>query len=635
MLTDFKLLVQSITEAVFLLDKDGYINFSNLAATRLTGFSSEELINKPYSLFAEQNEENSFKGDYALEQARKKGYWEAEGWLYKKEGERYWAEINLNSVRNDRSELMGYTLSIKDRSEKKKTELLLRETEQRYRLMVEGVKEYMIILLDANGNISSWNEGANRIMGYHESEVIGKHFSMFYTREDYDSKKWERELNTAATEGKFEEEQWRVRKNGSLFWANVVVTALFNEYNDLVGFSKVTRDLSDKREKDEALRQSEERNRLLIEQVKDYGIFMLDDKGRIVSWNEGAKRIKGYTEEEIIGKYFSIFYTEEDIRNGKPPYELKVARKEGKYEEEGWRVRKDGSLFWANVVITAIYNKERALIGFAKVTRDLTERKESEKALKDSYQSYRRLAIELKATNEQLMHANEELEQFTSIVSHDLQEPVRTIKSFLQLIQIKLSASQDEDLKNYIQKAVNSSNRMKELILNLLHYSQLGKDELSTEDVNVQDLFQEAISNLKGSIEAGNAQIIIENELEYIRGNRVQLVQLIQNLLSNALKFTHNNEPKINIRCTKENGEVIFSISDNGIGIAKGDLNKIFEIFRRLNHDRDFAGTGIGLAICKKIVDRHRGRIWPESEPGKGTTFYFTINTESESAQTA
>jgi len=357
---------------------------------------------------------------------------------------------------------------------------------------------------------------------------------------------------------------------------------------------------------------------------------MIDEKGRIISWNEGAKKIKGYEETEIIGKYFSIFYPEEDVLNGKPGLELKIARTEGKYEEEGWRVRKDGTLFWASVVITAVYNNHGIHIGFSKVTRDLTERKKSERALRESYERYRLLANELRVTNTELSYANQELEQFTSIVSHDLQEPIRSIKSFLQLINIKLNNQQNEELKLYIEKAISSADRMKQLIQNLLHYSQLGKAQLVEEKINVDELISEAIQNVRTSAEKSNAQITVENDIKIVEGDRVQLVQLIQNLLSNALKFTDSASPKVKISGFHENGHVKFSVSDNGIGIAETDLNKVFEIFRRLHTKKLYPGTGIGLAICKKIVDRHGGRIWPESKPGKGTTFYFTLKEQKE-----
>jgi len=617
-----------------MLDKDGYVKYSNPAATAITGYSADELLNQSLSLFYTDGNDST-KSGYELSQALKKGKYMSEGWRIKKGEARFWGEILLSPVYDEKNTLAGYSCIIRDISEKKQLELELRKNEERYRLMVEGVKDYAIFMLDANGYIQTWNDGAKRIKGYNSNEIIGKHFSIFYRAEDLENKKPERELTIAIKEGRYEEDGWRVKKNGSVFWANVVLTSLYSEQNKLIGFSKLTRDLTERKRKEEELQQSEERYRSLVEQVTDYGIFMLDEKGKIASWNEGARRIKGYNADEIIGKYFAIFYPEEDILNGKPAYELKVARAEGKFEEEGWRLKKDGSRFWANVVITAVYNKQGILVGFSKVTRDLTERKKSERELRDSYDSYRKLAHELRVTNTELSHANEELEQFTSIVSHDLQEPVRTIKSFLTLIDIKLDQVQSADLKLYINKALNAAGRMKELIQNLLHYSQLSKDEITREEVNVALLFNEALKNLESSVDASKAQITIENEVDTIYGDRVQLVQLIQNLVSNALKFTSSETPQIKIKCTKEDGHVKFAVSDNGIGIARGDLSKVFEIFRRLNTAKEYPGTGIGLAICKKIVDRHQGKIWPESKPGKGTTFYFTLNEETPERRSA
>lgn len=635
MITNYHLLVQGICEAIFMLDRDGYIQYLNPAATALTGYSEGDLINKPFHfLYDNEHYVNSLKGEYELSLALKDGKFISEGWKKKKDESGFWAETMLAPLYNEQKSLSGFSFILRDTTERKQLELLLKENEERYRLMVEGVKDYAIFLLDTKGYIVTWNEGARRINGYSPYEIIGKHFSIFYTPQDLESKKPERELKIAVEKGKYEEEGWRVKKNGSLFWVSVVITALFSEQNKLIGFSKVTRDLSEKKEAEEALRQSEERYRSLVEQVTDYGIFMLDEKGRIVSWNEGARRIKGYAAEEIIGKYFSIFYPDEEIINGKPAYELKVAREKGKYEEEGWRLRKNGSRFWANIVITAVYNSAGVLIGYSKVTRDLTEKKETEKAMRESYKKYRQLSEELRVKNAELSYANKELEQFTSIVSHDLQEPIRTVKSFLQLIEMKLSKGQYEDLNTYISKSINAASRMRELIQNLLNYTQLNKSEAVEESVNVRELVNDALQNIKASVDASKTQITIESEVEIIQGDRVQLVQLVQNLLSNALKFTEAENPKIEIKCSKENGHVKFSVSDNGIGIAEGDLEKVFEIFKRLHTKKEYPGTGIGLAICKKVVDRHHGRIWPESKPGKGTTFYFTLNEETKETST-
>lgn len=629
MFKDCQLLLRGISEAILMLDRDGYISYVNPATTTITGFSESDLANKPFSVLY-LNRDDSVKAEYELGLALKKGKFSVDGWKRKKDGSKFWAEMTLSPIYDEMHGLIGYSCVLDDITEKKNLEVQLRQSEESYRLMVENVQEYAIFMLDTTGHIITWNEGARRIKGYSANEIIGKHFSTFYTSEDLESGKPPRELEIAIATGKYEEEGWRVRKDGSVFWANVVITALFNEQNKHIGFSKVTRDLTDKKRNEESLRQSEERYRSLVEQVTDYEICMLDERGRIISWNEGARKIKGYTAEEIIGKYFTVFYPEEDILNGKPALELSVARKEGKYEEEGWRLRKDGSRFWANVIITAVYNADGILLGYSKVTRDLTERKAAEKALRDSYERYRKIADELKITNEELSYANQELEQFTSIVSHDLQEPIRTIKSFLKLMEMKLDNDQYDDLKIYISKSINAATRMRELIQNLLHYSQLGKIEVVKENVNVKEVMNEVAQNLKTAIEKSNAEIEVETDVDTVEGDRVQLVQLIQNLLSNALKFTNAENPKIKIKSVQENGHVKFAISDNGIGIDQSDLNKVFEIFRRLNTKKEYPGTGIGLAICKKIVDRHGGRIWPESKPGKGTTFYFTLNEEKD-----
>lgn len=624
MSTDCQFILESLSEGVIQLDTDGYIQYINPAVTRLTGYSDKELLNKPYAIL--KNITDTTESDYELEKASKTGQFISEGWRSRKSGEKFWSVLNISPIYNEQNKINGFSCVLHDESVKKQFELKLRRSEEQFRLIVDSIRDYSIFMLDPKGNILTWNEGGTKIHGYMRDEILGKHFSIFYTPDSQINRKPDQELEIAMGKGEFQEEGWRLKKNGSPFWASVVITPLFNERNVHIGFSKITHDLTEKKNYEEALKHSEERFRSLVEQVLDYGIFMMDDKGRIISWNEGARRIKGYEANEIIGKYFTIFYPEEEIVKGKPVMELEVARKEGKYEEEGWRLRKNGQRFWANVLITAVYNSEGNHIGFSKVTRDLTERKESERALKESYQSYRMLANELKTINDELTYANQELEQFTSIVSHDLQEPIRTIKSFLQLIEMKIDPLQQEDLNLYISKSIHAANRMKELILNLLQYSQLSRNEVIDEDVDVNELFNQVTQNLKSSIEESNGKIFFETTLKTIRGNRVQLQQLLQNLLSNSLKFMDKNNPLIKVVCTKEHNEVKFSVSDNGIGIHEQDNNKVFEIFRRLNTRKEYPGTGIGLAICKKIVDQHGGKIWPESEPGKGTTFYFTLN---------
>src|SRR5689334_9604590 len=257
------------------------------------------------------------------------------------------------------------------------------EGDELFRLLVESVKDYAIFLLDTEGNILTWNEGAERIKGYKPHEIIGKHFSTFYPYEIVERGWPAYELVQAAEQGRFEDEGWRVRKDGTLFWASVIITALKDKEGTLYGFSKVTRDLTERRETEQKLKESEERYRLLVSGVKDYAIFMLDPKGYILTWNEGAQRIKGYASAEIIGQHFSKFYTPESAKTGWPDRELELATEQGTFSDEGWRVRKDGSTFWANVVITALRDTNGDIYGFAKVTRDMSERREWEEKIQN------------------------------------------------------------------------------------------------------------------------------------------------------------------------------------------------------------------------------------------------------------
>src|SRR3989442_12947000 len=252
------------------------------------------------------------------------------------------------------------------------------DAEVSFRLLVESVKDYAIFILDPDGRVLTWNRGAEAIKGYRAGEIIGKHFSRFYTPEEVEARKPERALEAATSAGRVEDEGWRVRKDGSRFWASVVITAVRDGHGKLHGFVKVTRDLSERHRVEEKLRRSEERSRQLVDSVKDYAIILLDTEGRVISWHAGAQRIKGYRAEEILGEHFSRFFTPEDVAAGMPEHHLKWAAAEGQHGERGWRVRKDGSRFWANAVLTAVRDEHGGLTGFAKVTRDLTERRRTD-----------------------------------------------------------------------------------------------------------------------------------------------------------------------------------------------------------------------------------------------------------------
>lgn len=348
----------------------------------------------------------------------------------------------------------------------------------------------------------------------------------------------------------------------------------------------------------------------LLGEIQDYAIITLDLEGNIITWNKGAERIKGYTAQEILGHSFRIFYTPAAIATHTPEQLLATATREGRITHEDYRVRKDGTLFWGSVTITAIHNNDGEHTGFIKITRDLTERKVAE----EKTQSYlHKLEVE-----------NRELEQFTYIASHDLQEPLRSISTLVELVANEYTGKLDENADSYLRFIKQSSNRMSDLIKALLDYSRIGK-ERKKELVDCNQLILTVVDDLRTAVQDSKAQIILE-DLPAIYAYPVELKLLFQNLLSNAIKFRKKDVPVVvRITCIRKEDEWQFVFADNGIGIAPRHQDKVFEIFQRLHNKLQYEGTGIGLAHCKKIVALHGGRMWLQSEPGEGSRFYFTI----------
>ncbi|WP_165937982.1 PAS domain-containing protein, partial [Methylobacterium segetis] len=388
----FRLLVQGVQDyAIYMLDPGGRVASWNRGAQRFKGYTDEEIIGQHFSRFYTEEDRATDLPGRALKIAETEGRFEQEGWRVRKDGSLMWAHVLIDPIRSEDGTLVGYAKVTRDMSERKAAQDALNQSEQRFRLLVQGVQDYAIYMLDPGGRVASWNRGAQRFKGYTDEEIIGQHFSRFYTEEDRATDLPGRALKIAETEGRFEQEGWRVRKDGSLMWAHVLIDPIRSEDGTLVGYAKVTRDMSERKAAQDALNQSEQRFRLLVQGVQDYAIYMLDPGGRVASWNRGAQRFKGYTDEEIIGQHFSRFYTEEDRATDLPGRALKIAETEGRFEQEGWRVRKDGSLMWAHVLIDPIRSEDGTLVGYAKVTRDMSERKAAQDALNQSEQRFRLL----------------------------------------------------------------------------------------------------------------------------------------------------------------------------------------------------------------------------------------------------
>ena len=491
------------------------------------------------------------------------------------------------------------------------TEIDLESADQ-FRLLVDSIRDYAIFILDPKGYIATWNLGAESIKGYKPGEIIGKHFSIFYSEEEVSSNKPAYELRMASELGRFEDEGWRLRKDGTRLWANVVITALRNKDGILVGFGKVTRDLTERKKAEEILRESQERFRLLIDGVADYAIFMLDPTGHIESWNPGAEAIKGYKADEIIGKHFSVFYPDEDIKRDKPGFELRVAAEVGRFEDEGWRIRKDGSRFWANVIITALREKDGSLRGYGKITRDLTERAKAE-------EQRLQLAREQVARSE-VEAASRAKDEFLATVSHELRAPLNAILGWSRMIR---GGSLDRDkFDRGLDTIERNATLQKQLIEDLLDVSRIisGKVRLAVMAIELAPIIESVIDSIRPAAEAKDVrlQVVLDPDSGLISGDPDRIHQIVWNLLSNAVKFA-NKGGRVQVRLQRIKSHVQITISDDGKGISPEFLPYVFDRFRQADSSisRKHGGLGLGLSIVRHLVELHGGIVHAQS-PGEG-----------------
>jgi PAS domain S-box-containing protein len=492
--------------------------------------------------------------------------------------------------------------------------------EDAYRLLVDAVSDYAIFHLDPEGRVASWNTGAQRLKGYRADEIIGKSFEVFYPPEDVAAGKCALELVEAARVGRFEDEGWRVRKDGTLFWANVVISAIRDARGRLLGYAKVTRDLTARKRAEDAVRESEERFRLLVASVTDYAIFMLDTEGRVASWNAGAERINGYTADEIMGRPLSVFYPPEDMAAGKARRELEIARETGRYEEEGWRVRKDGTRFYANVVVTALRGPKGELRGFAKVTRDVSERKRAEEQA-GQLRAEREARLALEA-------ANAARSAFLSMFAHELRTPLTALRMYVGAMRKKNDTGQRIEPELFIRLDSQIA-RFSKLVADVgdsaLVESGRGLD-LRLADEDLAAIVRESVAFHAVSLTArAAARHRIELHAEArpfpIAGDRVRLEQVLSNLFENAVKYSPDGGV-IEVRVEPAgDSSYELSVRDPGIGIPAEDLAQVTDRYFRASNvpDRNFPGLGLGLSISREIIARHGGTLTIESDLGKGT----------------
>jgi PAS domain S-box-containing protein len=451
--------------------------------------------------------------------------------------------------------------------------------------IIDQVVDYAIIALDPSGTIESWSAGAERLKGYSADEAIGRSFSMFYTDEDRHVGLPLSLLEEARTKGRVQSFGWRIRKDGTRFWGDVVITALHDDDGALVGFAKVTRDLTAEHELEQSLRRSEERFRLLVSQVKDYAIFALDPSGTIESWNAGAERLKGYSADEAIGLSFSMFYGVEDRRAGLPVELLDTARREGRVKNTGWRIRKDGTRFWADVVITALHDDNGRLTGFAKVTRDLSERKELEEAQA----------------------------RFLGAIAHDFRTPIAAMKGFTELV---LDAP-EEMRKDFLHRIDANADRLMQMMNDLVGYSTAHAITTTSrpELFDLAELVRETVSTMGTADEL--ARVVLPQRQALVLADKASLERVVINLVGNAL--TYATTGPIVVGLSRVDDLVRLTVSDHGRGIAPDDLARIFDEFERGSLATDDGGTGLGLTSVKSLVEEQGGQVHLESVVGQGT----------------
>ena len=480
-------------------------------------------------------------------------------------------------------------------------------------MLIDAVVDYAIYMLDPGGIVTTWNPGAERIKGYSPSEAIGQHFERFFTPEDRRNGAPHTALETARRLGRYESEGWRQRRDGSRFWALAVIDAIYDETGKLAGFAKITRDMTERRKTQEALWESERRFRLFVNAVVDYAIYMLDTGGTITAWNTGAARIKGYSAIEAIGRHFSEFYTEEDRNLGLPAKALATAVREGRYETEGWRVRKDGTRFWAHAVLDPVRDEAGQLIGFAKITRDMTEPREAQRRLEQA--------------REALHHAQkmEAIGQLTGGIAHDFNNILAAIVNNLELA--RRDVDEDSELRRHIEAALTAAYNGGGLIQQMLVFAR--KQPVKVQPLDVNAALGGLIEMLR-RVCPENIDILTDfaPESGFASADPPQLQTALLNLVINARDAMHDGgritiatarAPAPAASAVLAPGDYVrISVADNGPGMAPHVLTRAFEPFFTT---KDIGkGTGLGLSMVHGAIHQMGGDVEIESDLGRGTT---------------
>ncbi len=595
---------------VAITDQKGVIQYANDNFCKISKYSREELIGQDHRIINSGYHSKEFIRDLWVTIAH--GHiWRGELKNKAKDGTIYWVDTTIVPFLNDLGKPYQYIAIRADITERKKIEENLKKslketTDYKYALNESSI----VAITDQKGVIQYANDNFCKISKYSRKELIGQDHRIINS--GFHPKEFIRELWVTIANGKI----WRGElknkaKDGTIYWVDTTIVPFLNDLGKPYQYVAIRADITERKKIEENLKKS-------LKETTDYKyaldessiIAITDQKGVIQYANDNFCRISKYSREELIGQDHRIvnsgYHNKEFIR------ELWVTIANGKI----WRgdiknKAKDGTTYWVETTIVPFLNASNKPYQYVAIRADITQRKETEVRLSENIQ--------------ELERSNQELEQFAYIASHDLQEPLRMVGSYMQLIERRYKGKLDKDADDFIHFAIDGATRMKQLIADLLNYSRMNKDGTITL-VNMNDVLAEVMQNLSASIKENNGIVGFDN-MPVIEADRTQMVQLFQNLVSNALKFKREGiPPVINVNATQQNDKWLFSITDNGIGIERQYSEKVFVVFKQLHTKAKYGGTGIGLAIAKKIVERHGGKIWFESTTGNGTTFYFTLN---------
>ncbi|MGH2631826.1 MAG: PAS domain-containing sensor histidine kinase [Tepidiformaceae bacterium] len=477
--------------------------------------------------------------------------------------------------------------------------------EDQARLLLDAITDYAIFVLDPDGVVTSWNTGAERLKGYSASEIIGRHFSAFYSESDRAEGRPHRILEVARLQGRVEDEGWRVRKDGSTFWANVIITTLRHPDGSIAGFAKITRDMTARREAEAALFESQQHFRMLVEAARDYAMYMLSPEGIVISWNSAAQRLTRYTDEEILGRHFSMFYAPEDARAGKPQLDLELALAEGRHEEEGWRIRKGGSTFWASCVVTPVRDTQDRLVGFAQIARDMTERTRAREELQLSEQRNRDLEAESFAKDE-----------FLGVVSHEFRTPLTVLYGGTRLLVQQDGQLNETDRVALIHTMATEAARLKSLMESIFLLVN-PSPTLQLSRVSIKEQATLAAADFRQVAPAREVQLRMPARDANVEVEIPLFQRVLLNLLTNADKYSPSLKP-IELAVSEEDGVLVIEVRDRGLGVDPAELGLIFNSFYRSVSTSKISGKGIGLAVCRRVIHLFGGSIEARARSGGG-----------------